>query len=93
MMTNDAAAATATVMIAALSIGLLLGFYRLVRGPTLSDRVVALDLMTVLIVGLIGLYAIATDEPMLLRVAMVIALISFVGTVAFAYYLQKKALE
>lgn len=67
-----------------------LAFVRLVRGPTLADRVVALDLMAAIAVSWICLYALAMDEYLFMDAAMVLALILFLGTIAFAYYLEKK---
>lgn len=78
------------VILPLLSIVLLLTFVRLVRGPSLPDRVVALDLMSLLAIGFIAAYAIATDQPVFLDIASILALISFLGTVAFAYYLEKR---
>ncbi len=75
------------VMLAAAA---LLAFVRVVRGPTLPDRVVAIDLIGVLVVGLIVVSAAATGEDSFLDVAIVIALISFVGTVAYARYVEKE---
>jgi multicomponent Na+:H+ antiporter subunit F len=72
-------------------VALFLAFIRLVRGPTLPDRVVALDLMTILAVAIITLYALATNERILLDTAIVLALISFLGTVAFARYVERRA--
>jgi multicomponent Na+:H+ antiporter subunit F len=71
-----------------LSISLLLTFVRLLRGPSLADRVVALDLMVAIIMGIIAVYAIAAHQSALLDVAMVLALLSFLGTVAFARYIE-----
>lgn len=73
-----------------LTIAVILAFVRLARGPTLPDRVVALDLIATLMIGIIAVYAIATDEPVLLDLAIVLALISFLGTVAFAHYIEKR---
>lgn len=73
-----------------LTIAVILAFVRLVRGPTLPDRVVALDLIATLMIGIIAVYAIATDEPVLLDLAIVLALISFLGTVAFAHYIERR---
>ncbi|MBM4460868.1 MAG: cation:proton antiporter [Chloroflexi bacterium] len=73
-----------------LTIAVILAFVRLVRGPSLPDRVVALDLIATLMIGIIAVYAIATDEPVLLDLAIVLALISFLGTVAFAYYIERR---
>jgi multicomponent Na+:H+ antiporter subunit F len=66
----------------------VLAFVRLVRGPTLPDRVVAMDLLGILIVGLIVVATAVTGEMVLLDVAMVIALVSFIGTVAYSRYLE-----
>jgi multicomponent Na+:H+ antiporter subunit F len=73
-----------------LSVSILLVFVRLVRGPSVPDRVVALDLLSMLGIGVSAAYAIATDQPVFLDVASVLALISFLGTVAFAFYLEKR---
>lgn len=77
--------------IAMIGLAFLLAFVRLVRGPTLPDRVVALDLMGVLTVGMIAAYDVATDQPVLLDPATVVALVGFLGTVAFARYLERRA--
>jgi multicomponent Na+:H+ antiporter subunit F len=76
--------------LALLGLGLLLSFARLVLGPTLPDRVVALDLVATLSVGIIAVYTILAEKPILLRAAFVLALLSFLGTVAFAGYLEKR---
>lgn len=72
-----------------LIITVALAFMRLILGPSLPDRVVALDVLATLGIGIIVAYAVATDHPTLIDVAVVIALIAFLGTVAFAYYIQK----
>jgi multicomponent Na+:H+ antiporter subunit F len=76
--------------LALIGLAMFLTFIRLVRGPTLPDRVVALDLMGVLAVGMIAAYAVATDQPGLMDPAAVVALVGFLGTVAFARYLVKR---
>lgn len=72
-----------------LILAIFVAFVRLVRGPSLPARVVALDLMGSLVVGFIAIYAVATDQPIFLDVAIVLALIGFLGTVAFAYFIEK----
>ena len=72
-----------------LVIALFLGLYRLARGPSLPDRVVALNLMSSLAIGLISAYCILTKQPVLLDVMLVVALISFLATIAFARLLEK----
>lgn len=56
---------------------------RLVRGPRATDRVVAIDALTMIGIGVIALLALATMQPMLLDAAVVLALVSFLGTTAF----------
>ncbi len=73
----------------ALMLAILLTVARLLRGPSLPDRVMALDLLTTLGVGVIAAYAIATGQAAFLDVAIATALISFLGTVAFAYYIER----
>ena len=72
------------------AIAMLLTLLRLFMGPSLADRVVALDLIAALAVGFISVYSVFTNQPMLLRVAILIALVVFVGTVAFAFLLEKR---
>jgi multicomponent Na+:H+ antiporter subunit F len=66
-------------------------FVRVALGPSAPDRVVALDLMGGVTVGIVAVYSALTGEHALLRVAMGIALISFLGTVAVARYLERGA--
>lgn len=81
----------ATLAFGMLTIALLLAIVRVVRGPSLPDRVVALDLIASLSVGWIATYAVATNQLIFLDVAVVLALIAFLGTVAFAHYIAKEA--
>ncbi|MBE0409373.1 MAG: cation:proton antiporter [Anaerolineales bacterium] len=79
------------VVFSLLGIAFVLGFVRLVLGPSLPDRVVALDLIATLSVAAIGTYAIATDQQVYVDVAIVLALIAFLGTIAFAQYIERRA--
>jgi multicomponent Na+:H+ antiporter subunit F len=76
--------------VAMLAVAVGLTFVRLARGPSLPDRVIALDLIGVLLVCLLVLMAGVTAQQVLLDVAMVCALISFVGTVAYARYIERE---
>jgi multicomponent Na+:H+ antiporter subunit F len=79
------------IVYALLGTAFILGFVRLVTGPSLPDRVVALDLIAILSVATIGTYAIATDQQVYVDVAIVLALIAFLGTIAFAQYIERRA--
>jgi len=71
----------------------LLALWRLVRGPHLADRVVALDLLASLAVGFLVLRAAQTGHWMYVDVALGIGLISVVGTVAFGSFIEHRARE
>ena len=79
------------VILPLLGCGIVVAFVRLARGPSLPDRVVALDLMATLIIAITATYSVVTDQPAYLDAAIVLALIAFLGTVAFAYYLNRMA--
>jgi multicomponent Na+:H+ antiporter subunit F len=68
---------------------MLLSLVRLVRGPSFPDRVVALDLLTTMGVGMIAAVVLAWEQPALLDVATVLALTSFLATIAFARYVER----
>lgn len=71
-----------------LMVTVALTFWRLRKGPSLPDRVVALDLLTTVGIGITAVYAMIMNEPLIMDVATVLALISFLGTIAFAYYVD-----
>jgi multicomponent Na+:H+ antiporter subunit F len=72
-----------------LAVALLAAVVRLVRGPTLPDRVVAMDLIGVIVVGLIVVLAASTHVRATLDAAIVIALVAFVATVAYGTYIER----
>lgn len=67
---------------------LALAFVRCVKGPTSADRVVALDAMTIAGISVIVMIAVFAKRVIYLDVAMVYALLSFLGVVAVARYLE-----
>jgi multicomponent Na+:H+ antiporter subunit F len=71
------------------ALSVALGLVRLIRGPSLPDRVVALDMMTVSIVAFCGLAAIRYEVPAFLDVALVLALVGFLATVALARFAER----
>jgi multicomponent Na+:H+ antiporter subunit F len=89
--TIDILSISATLGFAALSTAFILVLVRLIRGPSLPDRVVALDTMAFLAIGFIALYTIVARESVLLDAATTLALIAFLGTVAFARYVQQRS--
>lgn len=78
------------VILPMLSIALIFVFVRFVKGPTIIDRVIALDLLVTIGIGIISIYSIIYNQPNFLDIALILALIAFLGTVAFTYYLEKR---
>ena len=73
-----------------LTISVILVMIRLIKGPQVVDRVIALDLIITIGIALITVYSIRYSEPVLLDIAMIFALIAFLGTIAFYFYLDKQ---
>ena len=82
---------TTASVLAILAVAAVLTMARLIRGPTVVDCVVALDLTALLVVGAIVTCAIRYEASVLLRPAVALALLAFLGTVAFALYIQRRA--
>ena len=73
-----------------LSLATILVFIRFLKGPSIIDRVISFDLMVIIGIAAIAVYSILTNQSNYLDIAMVVALIGFLSTVAFAYYLEKR---
>lgn len=74
-----------------LGVALLISVIRIVIGPTLADRVLSLDLLTVLVMGFIGALAIRTGLTLYIDIAIALALLGFLATVAFTRYIVSRA--
>lgn len=73
-----------------LTAAMFIVFVRLQKGPSLPDRIVALDVIASIFIGLIAAYAIYTNTAVLLDAAVIVAVITFLGTVAVARYLERR---
>jgi multicomponent Na+:H+ antiporter subunit F len=78
-----------TTTFALLSLSLVLAFARLVRGPSLPDRVVALELIALITVAFIVTYAVHVSVANFMDVALVLALVGFMAAVGFARFLER----
>ncbi len=72
-----------------ITVALVFATIRLLRGPTLADRVVALDLISILLVAMLALFALASDVATYMDAALVLALVAFLGTVALARFMLR----
>jgi multicomponent K+:H+ antiporter subunit F len=82
-------AAVLPYVVAAFVAALSLAVWRLTRGPTLPDRVLALDTLYMISIALLVLLGIRDDTQLYFEAALVVALLGFVSTVAFAKYLDR----
>lgn len=67
-------------------LSIILAFVRLALGPSLPDRIIALDMMTVSITAFCALFAISRNDPIFLDIVIVLALVGFLATVAMARF-------
>lgn len=77
------------VVVPIICLALMIIFVRFMKGPHVVDRVVALDLIITSGVGLIGVFCILYENSSFLDTATILALIAFLSTIAFAYYLDQ----
>lgn len=78
-----------TVATGCVSVALLLTLWRLARGPGVCDRILALDLLSMLVAALLIVLGIATRTGSAFDAALVVALLGFVGTVALARFAER----
>jgi len=69
---------------------LVLAFIRLLRGPSINDRIAAMDVIAVVIMAFVLVYSVLINEAIYLDLPVIISLISFIGTVAVSTYLKHR---
>jgi multicomponent Na+:H+ antiporter subunit F len=81
----------ASVVAAALLLGtaLVLSLVRVFGGPTVADRVVAVDMISYVAIGFASVLALATGQAVLLDAAAVLAVAAFIGTLALAQHVER----
>lgn len=72
-----------------ITLAMILIIYRLVKGPNPSDRVVALDTIGVCLISLVGLFSIIVETSFFLEIILLLAILSFIGTIAFSKFIEK----
>ena len=78
------------IAFSALLLALVLAVIRLIHGPKHANMIVALDLIASIVMGYILLYTVLTNKVVYFDIAIIISLISFMGTVAISIYLKQK---
>lgn len=88
----DALSLSTYIALIMLGLALLVSTIRIIIGPTLADRVLALDLLTVVAMGFVATVAIRTGLMLYLDIAIALALLGFVATIALARYILSRRL-
>lgn len=78
------------IILPVLSVSIVLVFLRFIMGPSIVDRIIAVDLLVTIGIGIIAVYSILTDQSTFLDIALILGLIAFLGTVAYSTYLEKR---
>ena len=79
----------ADILCAALGLAVLAGFWRLVRGPSVADRLLAFDIMSVSMAGLMAALSLRWHTALYLELILVFSMLGFMSTVALVHYLEK----
>ena len=67
--------------------------YRIIRGPTIPDRMVAIDIFGILVVGICAIVSVQTGKSFILDIGIAWIILSFIGTLTLAKYLSGKRLN
>lgn len=81
------------ILIVLLSLGAFFCLYRALQGPSISDRVIAVDIMGIIFTCITALIALRYNIGYLMDLAITIAILSFIGTLALAKYLEGRSLD
>lgn len=73
-----------------LFLAFVLSFLRMLKGPEISDRIVAMDLISSITMAFILTYSVLVQKAIYFDIVIVISLVSFIGTVAVSTYLKQK---
>jgi len=77
------------VVLLMISFSMVAFIYRLIKGPSVPDRVVALDALGVALISMIGIISILADTIFFLDIILLLSILAFIGTVAFSKFLEK----
>jgi len=88
-MTGSLLSLALSFTLACVSLAILLNLYRLVRGPTSGDRILAVDTLTINAIALIVVFGVAYGTQTYFEAALLLAMVAFVGTVAYCKFLLR----
>lgn len=79
-----------TIALSMLGFSFLLIVYRIIKGPTLPDRIVGLDLLVVVAIGLIATVGVSSSYILYIDISLALGLVGFLATVAFARFILNR---
>jgi multicomponent Na+:H+ antiporter subunit F len=82
--------ASVALALGILSLSFLVTIYRIVKGPTLPDRILGLDMLVAIAIGFIAVIGIKTGYTLYVDVAIALGLVGFLATVAFARFVLSR---
>jgi len=72
-----------------LSVSILASLYRVIKGPSLADRVIALDAIGIHIIGIVAVLSILLNTLAYLEIILLIGILAFIGTISFSKFLER----
>lgn len=81
---------SAYIALGIISFSTILTLTRFMKGPSLPDRVISLDVFAANLLAILAIYSVLSGEKTYLNVSLIMSLVAFVGTMTFAYYLVQK---
>lgn len=78
------------IVFSLMGLGVLFAVIRLIKGPTVANRIVSLDTLNIIVIGIIAFLAFQFDNSLYLDIAIVYAILAFLETIVFARYLEGK---
>ncbi|MCF8266478.1 MAG: hypothetical protein K9I69_00255 [Ignavibacteriales bacterium] len=79
------------IVLPLLGLSLFFVFVRILIGPSIEDRIIALDVLTSIGIAFLGVYSVQSNNPLFLDIGIILGIISFLSTVAFSHYLERKS--
>lgn len=77
------------ISLAVISVAFAGLLFRLVKGPTVADRVVALDAIGISLVSIVALLSLIIETEFFLEIILLLSILSFIGTAAFAKFIER----
>ncbi|MFW6290569.1 MAG: monovalent cation/H+ antiporter complex subunit F [Mariniphaga sp.] len=78
------------VAFAMLLAAMVLAAWRLMKGPSINDRIAAMEVIAVVVMGFVLVYSVLINNALYIDIPVIISLISFIGTVAISTYLKHR---